>query len=98
MSPTLSGSQDGGGASAPMVFEQQFIVVASEKQCRVMTLPSQTCIFKQQITDTDYVIKAEIINLKGEWGWDYKDGLGINSSVEAEYRYRGRSCLHPTLL
>ena len=63
-SPTLSGSQDGG---AP-VFDQQFIVVASEKQCRVMTLPSQNCLFKQQITDTDYVIKAEIINLKGEWG------------------------------
>lgn len=48
------------------MFDQQFMVVASEKQCRVMTLPSQNCIFKQQITDTDYVIKAEIINLKGE--------------------------------
>lgn len=48
------------------MFDQQFIVVASEKQCRVITLPSQNCIFRQQITDTDYVIKAEIINLKGE--------------------------------
>lgn len=65
MSPTLSGSQDGGGGTPG--YDQQFIVVASEKQCRVMTLPSQNCIYKQQITDTDYVIKAEIINLKGEW-------------------------------
>lgn len=64
MSPTMSGSQDG-GPSGP-VYDNQFIVVASEKQCRVMTLPSQNCIYKQQITDTDYVIKAEIINLKGE--------------------------------
>lgn len=48
------------------MFDQQFIVVASEKQCRVMILPSQNCIYRQQITDTDYVIKAEIINLKGE--------------------------------
>lgn len=78
MSPTLSGSQDGGGvaggATAPVVYDQQFVVVASEKQCRVMTLPSQNCIFKQQITDTDYVIKAEIINLKGECVWL---GLGM---------------------
>lgn len=79
MSPTAtttSTSQDGAAGAAMPGFDQQFIVVASEKQCRVMSLPTQTCVYKQQITDTDYVIKAEIINLKGEWSGRQKLFIG----------------------
>lgn len=59
MSPTLSGNQDS-------FSDRQFIVITSEKQARVVALPSQNCVYRQQIADTDYVIKAEIISFKGE--------------------------------
>lgn len=61
MSPTLSGQQDQFG-------DRQFVVLTSEKQARVVALPSHNCVYRQQITDADFVIKAEIISLKG--GWD----------------------------
>ncbi|XP_055709025.1 syntaxin-binding protein 5 isoform X2 [Phlebotomus papatasi] len=57
MSPTLSGNQDS-------FSDRQFIVITSEKQARVVALPSQNCVYRQQIADTDYVIKAEIISFK----------------------------------
>uniref|UniRef100_A0A1B0CY24 V-SNARE coiled-coil homology domain-containing protein n=1 Tax=Lutzomyia longipalpis TaxID=7200 RepID=A0A1B0CY24_LUTLO len=57
MSPTLSGNQDS-------FSDRQFIVITSEKQARVVALPSQNCVYRQQIADTDYVIKAEIISFR----------------------------------
>ncbi|XP_023722395.2 syntaxin-binding protein 5 isoform X4 [Cryptotermes secundus] len=57
MSPTLSGQQDQFG-------DRQFVVLTSEKQARVVALPSHNCVYRQQITDADFVIKAEIISLK----------------------------------
>lgn len=58
MSPTLSGASDS-------FSDRQFIALTSEKQARVVALPSQNCVYRQQIADTDYVVKAEIISLKG---------------------------------
>lgn len=64
MSPTLgAGSSSAGGADS--FSDRQFMVVTSEKTARVIALPSQNCVYRQQITDTDYVVKAEIISLKG---------------------------------
>lgn len=60
MSPTL-----GGAGGADTFGDRQFIVIASEKQARVVALPSQNCVYRLQISETDYVVKAEIINLKG---------------------------------
>lgn len=45
--------------------DRQFVVIASEKQARVVALPSQTCIYRQQIADTEFVVKAETILLRG---------------------------------
>lgn len=45
--------------------DRQFVVVASEKQARVVALPSQNCVYRQQIVDTDFVVKAETVSLKG---------------------------------
>lgn len=59
MSPTPSGE-----APAP-AGDRQFVVIASEKQARVVALPSQNCVYRQQIVDTDFVVKAEIVSLKG---------------------------------
>lgn len=62
MSPTLGGSSGGGSDSFS---DRQFIAITSEKTARVIALPSQNCVYRQQIADTDYVVKAEIISLKG---------------------------------
>ncbi len=61
MSPTLSGAS----GSTDSFSDRQFIAITSEKQARVVALPSQNCVYRQQIADTDYVVKAEIISLKG---------------------------------
>ncbi|XP_064292185.1 syntaxin-binding protein 5 isoform X2 [Plodia interpunctella] len=52
------------GAEAPPAGDRQFVVLASEKQARVVALPSQNCVYRQQIVDTDFVVKAEIVSLK----------------------------------
>lgn len=59
MSPTLTGAADS-------FSDRQFIAITSEKQARVVALPSQNCVYRQQIADTDYVVKAEIISLNGK--------------------------------
>ncbi|XP_063707457.1 syntaxin-binding protein 5 isoform X5 [Culicoides brevitarsis] len=56
MSPTM------GGDSA--FSDRQFIVITSEKQARVVALPSQNCVYRQQIVDADFIVKAEIVSLK----------------------------------
>lgn len=45
--------------------DRQFVVLASEKQARVVALPSQNCLYRQQLAETHIVIKAEITSLKG---------------------------------
>ncbi|XP_063826471.1 syntaxin-binding protein 5 [Ostrinia nubilalis] len=60
MSPT-PGSCEGAGAGAG---DRQFVVIASEKQARVVALPSQNCVYRQQIVDADFVVKTEIVSLK----------------------------------
>ncbi|KOB67766.1 putative tomosyn [Operophtera brumata] len=57
MSPTPVPESSGAG-------DRQFVVIASEKQARVVALPSQNCVYRQQIVDTDFVVKAEIVSLK----------------------------------
>ncbi|KAB0800739.1 hypothetical protein PPYR_06478 [Photinus pyralis] len=59
MSPTLSENQNRDSYS-----DRQFVVIASEKQARVVALPSQTCVYRQQVADTDFVVKAETISIK----------------------------------
>ncbi|XP_025989402.1 syntaxin-binding protein 5 isoform X10 [Solenopsis invicta] len=44
--------------------DRQFVVLASEKQARVVALPSQNCIYRQQLAETHIVIKTEITSLK----------------------------------
>ncbi|XP_025153697.1 syntaxin-binding protein 5 isoform X7 [Harpegnathos saltator] len=44
--------------------DRQFVVLASEKQARVVALPSQNCVYRQQLAETHIVIKAEVTTLK----------------------------------
>lgn len=61
MSPTLSENMSRGDSFG----DRQFVVIASEKQARVVALPSQTCVYRQQLADADFVVKAEVISIKG---------------------------------
>lgn len=47
--------------------DRQFVVLVSEKQARVVALPSQNCIYRQQLSETHAVIKAEITSMKGNF-------------------------------
>ncbi|GAB1606340.1 syntaxin-binding protein 5-like, partial [Argonauta hians] len=44
--------------------DRQFAIICSEKQARVMSLPSQTCAYKVKITETSFVVKSEIVSIK----------------------------------
>lgn len=43
--------------------ESQFAVVCSEKQAKVMSLPSQTCIYKHSITENSFILRADIVQM-----------------------------------
>lgn len=79
MSPALTGSSESvssnpGGSSAATQAQQQsqvscdrqFVTIVSEKQARVVALPSQNCVYKYQISDADFVVKSEVISMKGK--------------------------------
>ena len=57
MSPTLNQESSFG--------DRQFMVITSEKQCRIVALPSQNCVYRLQVTETDFVVRAEIVTMKG---------------------------------
>ncbi|XP_060790448.1 syntaxin-binding protein 5 isoform X3 [Neoarius graeffei] len=51
-------------ASPPSSQENQdthYAVVCSEKQAKVAALPSQNCIFEHNITETSYVLRADVV-------------------------------------
>nr|XP_037875442.1 syntaxin-binding protein 5 isoform X9 [Bombyx mori] len=71
--PTKQSSSSSGSRMSPTpgptecsstVGDRQFVVIASEKQARVVALPSQNCVYRQQIVETDFIVKAEIVSLK----------------------------------
>lgn len=64
------GSSSGYGSGDSSFSDRQFIVITSEKQARVVALPSQNCVYRQQIVDTDFIVKAEIVSMKGGYRVD----------------------------
>ncbi|XP_061602582.1 syntaxin-binding protein 5a isoform X1 [Cololabis saira] len=43
--------------------ESQYAVVCSEKQAKVMSLPSQTCIYKHNITETSFILRSDVVQM-----------------------------------
>lgn len=43
----------------------QFAVFCSEKQAKVMAMPSQTRIYKHNITETSFILRADVVQLAG---------------------------------
>lgn len=64
MSPTFNTSDSFG--KNENFSDRQFVVIVSEKQARVVGLPSQTCIYRQQLADIEFVVKSEVISVRGE--------------------------------
>ena len=61
MSPLLNAQVSSGDGFE----DRQFVVLTSEKQARVVALPSQNVVYRQQLAETHIVIKSEITSLKG---------------------------------
>ncbi|TGZ72814.1 hypothetical protein CRM22_001854 [Opisthorchis felineus] len=57
---SLAGTPDTGPPSQSNEPDKQLLVICSEKQARVVSLPSQTCLFKVKITETSQVIRASV--------------------------------------
>ncbi|XP_059208825.1 syntaxin-binding protein 5 isoform X5 [Centropristis striata] len=45
--------------------DSQFAVLCSEKQAKVVAMPSQTRIYKHNITETSFVLRADVVQIAG---------------------------------
>uniref|UniRef100_A0A8C8VKU1 Syntaxin-binding protein 5-like n=1 Tax=Pelusios castaneus TaxID=367368 RepID=A0A8C8VKU1_9SAUR len=43
--------------------DHQFAVTCSEKQAKVFSLPSQTCLYVHNITETSFLLRADVVTL-----------------------------------
>nr|XP_034331934.1 syntaxin-binding protein 5-like isoform X7 [Crassostrea gigas] len=55
ISPTSSTEYNG---------DKQFVVICSEKQARVISLPSQQCPYKTRITESSFVVRADVVTMR----------------------------------
>ncbi|XP_056015681.1 syntaxin-binding protein 5-like isoform X10 [Ostrea edulis] len=44
--------------------DKQYVVICSEKQARVISLPSQQCPYKTRITESSFVVRADVVSLR----------------------------------
>ncbi|KAG7265841.1 hypothetical protein CRUP_010483 [Coryphaenoides rupestris] len=61
-SPPAASSQEGGGGGGG-VAEGQYAVVCSEKQAKVLAMPSQAVAFKHNITESSFVLRADVVQM-----------------------------------
>ncbi|XP_037550900.1 syntaxin-binding protein 5 isoform X2 [Nematolebias whitei] len=47
--------------------DAQFSVLCSEKQAKVVAMPSHTCIYKHNITETSFVLRADVVQMAGAY-------------------------------
>ncbi|XP_054894246.1 syntaxin-binding protein 5 isoform X3 [Poeciliopsis prolifica] len=47
--------------------DSQFAVLCSEKQAKVLAMPSQTSIYKHNITETSFVLRADVVQMAGTY-------------------------------
>uniref|UniRef100_A0A3Q2CS68 Syntaxin-binding protein 5-like n=1 Tax=Cyprinodon variegatus TaxID=28743 RepID=A0A3Q2CS68_CYPVA len=47
--------------------DAQFAVLCSEKQAKVVAMPSQTCVHKHNITETSFVLRADVVQMAGAY-------------------------------
>ncbi|XP_043999735.1 syntaxin-binding protein 5 isoform X8 [Gambusia affinis] len=47
--------------------DSQFAVLCSDKQAKVVAMPSQTSIYKHNITETSFVLRADVVQMTGAY-------------------------------
>ncbi|XP_052025222.1 syntaxin-binding protein 5 isoform X4 [Apodemus sylvaticus] len=50
-------------SSSQEISETQYAVICSEKQAKVISLPAQSCAYKQSLTETSFVLRGDIVAL-----------------------------------
>ncbi|XP_058390224.1 syntaxin-binding protein 5 isoform X3 [Diceros bicornis minor] len=50
-------------SSSQEMSENQYAVICSEKQAKVISLPTQNCAYKQNVTETSFVLRGDIVAL-----------------------------------
>ncbi|XP_064413227.1 syntaxin-binding protein 5-like isoform X2 [Latimeria chalumnae] len=50
-------------SSSQEMGDHQFAVICSEKQAKVFSLPSQTCLYVHNITETSFVLRADVVTM-----------------------------------
>ncbi|CAH8871463.1 unnamed protein product [Trichobilharzia szidati] len=65
--------------------DRQLVVLCSEKQARVVALPSQTCLYKVKITETSQVVRASVQRFRSS----HNSGASGTSSFLACYLANG---------
>ncbi|XP_068127055.1 syntaxin-binding protein 5-like isoform X2 [Hyperolius riggenbachi] len=50
-------------ASSQDMSDHQFAVICSEKQAKVFSLPSQTCLYVHNITETSFLLRADVVTM-----------------------------------
>lgn len=45
--------------------DSQFAVLCSEKQAKVLVMPSQTRIYKHNITESSFVLRSDVVQMAG---------------------------------
>ncbi|KAH8864759.1 Syntaxin-binding protein 5 [Schistosoma japonicum] len=65
--------------------DRQLLVLCSEKQARVVALPSQTCLYKVKITETSQVVRASVQRFRPT----HNSGISASSSFLACYLANG---------
>nr|XP_033797543.1 syntaxin-binding protein 5-like isoform X2 [Geotrypetes seraphini] len=43
--------------------DHQFAVICSEKQAKVFSMPSQTCLYVHNITETSFILRADVVTM-----------------------------------
>ncbi|XP_053561114.1 syntaxin-binding protein 5-like [Bombina bombina] len=43
--------------------DHQYVVICSEKQAKVFSLPSQTCLYVHNITETSFLLRADVVTM-----------------------------------
>lgn len=47
--------------------DAQFAVLCSEKQAKVVAMPSHACVYKHNITETSFVLRADVVQMAGAY-------------------------------
>ncbi|EHB06669.1 Syntaxin-binding protein 5-like protein [Heterocephalus glaber] len=48
-------------SSSQEVGDHQYTIICSEKQAKVFSLPSQTCLYVHNITETSFILQADVV-------------------------------------